>query len=273
MKSRRTWLVTGSSRGLGQAIATAALLRGDNVALASRDPARCAALVARFPDNALAVALDVADPDAAPAAVGAVEERFGGLDVLVNNAAFAVVGAIEEVSRAEYQEIFEVNLFGAIEAARAALPLLRKAPAARILNISSIGGMVGSARWGYYCSTKFALEGLSEALAREVAPFGIAVIIVEPGRFDTAFSASAITTQNSMPEYRQQAPADAQPLPDRGDPARAAEIILKAVDMPAPPLRLPLGADAYQRIMRKLQKMQGEIASWEAEGSNTAYRR
>lgn len=273
---RRTWLITGATGGFGRAIAEALLSRGDAAVLAARAPERLAELVTRYPDHAVAVALDFADPAGLRAIVACAETRFGGLDVLVNNAGYGLVGAIEETEPDEYRPLFEANLFGIIELSRAALPALRRSDKARIVNVSSVGGIVATAGFSSYNATKFAVEGFSEALALEVGAMGIAVIIVEPGAFRTKVLTGLAEARRRMPAY------EAMVGPSRtyrtsadgrqgGDPARGARAILQAVDAPRPPLRLPLGADAFRRIREKLARQCGELDAWEAIGGDTSF--
>ncbi len=211
----RTWLITGCSSGLGRVLAEAVAGRGDHVVATARDPSALSALQGRFPDRVRTAVLDVSRPETAAAAVELARRTFGGLDVLVNNAGYGLIGGVEETEPHEYRPMFEVNLFGLIETTRAALPALReraggeragdrseRRPGGRIVNLSSGAGIAGSAGSGFYCATKFAVEGFSEALAEEVAPFGIRVVIVEPGPFRTDFlGRSIIEASRNMPEY------------------------------------------------------------------------
>ena len=182
----RSWLITGCSTGFGRSLAEAVLARGDNAVVTARKPATLANLVERYPATARAIELDVTRCSDAVAAVALAEEAFGRLDVLVNAAGYALLGAIEEAAPEEYRALFETNVFGVIETTRAALPALRRRRGSRIVNFSSVGGLVATAGFGIYNATKFAVDGLSEALALEVAPLGISVIIVQPGAFRTS---------------------------------------------------------------------------------------
>jgi NAD(P)-dependent dehydrogenase (short-subunit alcohol dehydrogenase family) len=189
--SEKVWFLTGASRGFGLEIARKILSRGDRVVATAR---RAGQIAANFPDAGdalLAVDLDVTNGDQAAQAVQAAVDKFGRIDVLVNNAGRGLLGAVEEASDASVRAVYEVNVFGALTVQRAVLPVMRRQRSGHIINISSVGGLQGSAGWGIYCSTKFAVEGFSEALAQEVKPLGIAVTIVEPGYFRTDFLAVA----------------------------------------------------------------------------------
>ena len=272
----RRWLVTGASKGLGRAIAEAALARGDAVVLAARNPAPVAGLVAQHPDTARAVTMDVADADSRARGVAAAEAAFGGIDVLVNNAGYVVLGAVEEVPPADYRPVFETNLFGAVEVMRLLLPGMRARRHGRVVSMSAMGGIVASAGIGYYCATKFALEAVSEAVAAEVASLGIKVTIVEPGNFRTEVIRARVVGGRREPDYDE----TAGPLLRRfagahgtqpGDPRRLAAAVLAVVDMPEPPLRLPLGQDAVTRIREKLARVERDVAAAEAVAVATAF--
>lgn len=221
--------------------------------------------------------LDVTRQGEAAAAVARAEEAFGGLDVLVNNAGFGFVGAVEESDPHEYRPIFETNLFGLIETTRAALPALRRFGGGRIVNFSSVGGITGRQGFGVYNATKFAVEGLSEALAEEIAPFGIAVIIVEPGAFRTDFLGRSISTaSNRLAAYEDTSGktrefSEANNGAQAGNPRRAIEVLLEAIDSPIPPLRLPLGKDAFARIRAKVEKLDADVAAWESKAARTGF--
>jgi NAD(P)-dependent dehydrogenase (short-subunit alcohol dehydrogenase family) len=278
----KTWLITGCSSGFGRILAEAALARGDQVMLTARRLDSIADLAARYPQTSKALALDVTRPGAPADVVTATEAAFGGLDILVNNAGFGLMGAVEEVEPDEYRPMFETNVFGLIEMTRAALPLLRRtaarhggAKSGRIVNFSSVGGMTGRMGYGLYNASKFAVEGLSEALAIEVAPHGIAVTIVEPGAFRTQFLAGSIAAaRKRLPDYEATSGAtrnfSAQANGKQpGDPHRGVAVILQAIDATEPPLRLALGKDAYGRIREKLAKVAADMTTWEAAATAT----
>ncbi|MFG3341469.1 SDR family NAD(P)-dependent oxidoreductase [Glycomyces sp. NPDC048151] len=247
-----TWIITGTTRGLGRSLAAAALADGHNVVAAVRDPARTADLAAAHPGRFAAVAHDVTDTAAAPGLVEAALDRFGRIDVLVNNAGRAVVGAVEEVDDARLRDLMALHLFGPAALVRAALPAMRAQGSGTIVQMSSQGGRISFPGVAAYSASKFALEGWSESLAGEVAPFGIRVMIVEPSRFRTGFHGSlefaeaAEAYGDGLAAVR----ADMAGVDGRqeGDPDKAARIIADLVNGDELPLRLPLGAEAVLRL-------------------------
>jgi NAD(P)-dependent dehydrogenase (short-subunit alcohol dehydrogenase family) len=245
----KVWLITGSSRGLGRALADAVLADGNRLVATARKPAELADLAERYGDQVRTVALDVTDGNAAKNAVAAAVGAFGRLDVLVNNAGYADVGSIEDTDDAVFRAQIETNLFGVINVTKAAIPVMREQGAGHIIQISSIGGRTNAPGIAPYQTAKWAVEGFSGVLAKEVGPLGIMVTIVEPGGFRTDWAGSSMTVRQSRPEYDRTIGAmirfreshnGAQP----GDPARAALAILKIVAADDPPLRLLLGSDA-----------------------------
>jgi NAD(P)-dependent dehydrogenase (short-subunit alcohol dehydrogenase family) len=264
----KTWLITGCSSGLGKQLAEAVAGRGDRLVATARSVDAVQALCDRFPDTVRGIALDVTQPGAAAEAVALAESAFGGLDILVNNAGFGFVGAIEEGEPSEYRPVFEANVFGLIETTRAALPALRKREGACIVNLSSGAGIAGSAGNGIYNATKFAVEGLSEALAAELRPLGLNVIIVEPGPFRTEFlGRSIVTAAREIPAYASTAHARRHYRRTNngrqaGDPAKAVAVMLQAIDAEHPPLHLPLGPSAHAIAERKLERFRADIAAW-----------
>jgi NAD(P)-dependent dehydrogenase (short-subunit alcohol dehydrogenase family) len=274
----KTWLITGCSTGFGRLLAQAALERGDQVVATARDPATLSDIAKAFPKTARTTALDVTKAGASEKAVALAMDAFGRLDVLVNNAGFGFIGAIEEATPDEYRPMFETNIIGLLETTRAALPALRKtATGGRIVNMSSGAGIKGLQGSGHYNATKFAVEGISEALAQEVAPFGIAVIIVEPGPFRTDFLGRSISlAKKEMPEYAGTAGVfrtfrannDGKQV---GDPDKAVKVILKAVDSEKPPLHMPLGARAYALARTKIAEFTQDLDAWEAVAKATDY--
>lgn len=264
----RTWLITGASRGFGALIAEQALQAGDAVIATARKPAD---IVARLGEhsNLLAVQLDVTREADAHQAVAEGVKRFGRIDVLVNNAGFGVLGAVEETSAAETERLFATNVFGVLNLVRAVLPHMRRQRAGHIINISSIGGYQAYMGWGVYGSTKFAVEGITEALHQELSPLGIHATVVEPGFFRTDFldEHSLVKTALELPDYDEtvgavrrfaQSANHAQP----GNPARLALAILELVNAPNPPQRLPLGSDTVARIEAKHQLVERELTEW-----------
>jgi NAD(P)-dependent dehydrogenase (short-subunit alcohol dehydrogenase family) len=248
----RTWLITGSSRGLGRALAEAVLADGHRLVATARNPDDVADLVERYPDRARAVALDVTDRAQAAAAVRATVDAFGSLDVLINNAGYANVNSIEDFDEDDFRAQVETNLWGVINVTRAALPVLREQRSGHVINVSSVGGRTVAAGLGPYQTSKWAVEGFSGVLQLEVAPLGIHVTIVEPGGFDTDWAGASMTSHDLREEYeasigwRRQYRSEAFTPP--GDPAKAAQAILRISELPEPPLRLLLGSDAYEVV-------------------------
>ncbi|TCP29528.1 oxidoreductase [Sphingomonas sp. BK235] len=261
----RTWLITGCSSGFGHRLALAAARRGDQVIATARDVRTIAAMAEPFEGRLITLRLDVTDRGEAEAAVAKAVEIFGGFDVLVNNAGYALFGAIEEGTPEEYRPLFDVNVFGLIETTIAALPVLRRSRGT-IVNMSSGAGIAGRGGGGYYHATKFALEGISEALADELAPFGIRVLIVEPGPFRTDFLGRSIAmTARQMPEYAASSRRHYRDTNDghqAGDPDKAVAVILAAVDAKDAPLHLPLGGAAHAIAERKLAAFRRDLDAW-----------
>jgi NAD(P)-dependent dehydrogenase (short-subunit alcohol dehydrogenase family) len=258
--AQKVWFITGASRGFGKEWATAALERGDSVAATARDTATLAELVDRFGDRILPLELDVTDREADFAAVTEAFNYFGRLDVVVNNAGYGHFGFIEEITEAEARAQLETNLFGALWVTQAALPFLREQGSGHIVQVSSIGGISAFPLVGIYHASKWALEGFSQALAQEVAGFGVKVTLVEPGGFSTDWSGSSSSTSAPLDDYaeahEQVAAARRARLGQPGDPAASAAALLQVVDAEEPPLRVffgtaPLGiakADYASRI-------------------------
>ncbi len=241
----KTWFITGTSRGFGREWAIAALDRGDKVAATARDTSSLGDLVAKYGDAILPIQLDVTDRDADFAAVRQAYEHFGRLDIVINNAGYGHFGLVEELSEQDIRAQLETNLFGALWVTQAALPHLREQGSGHIIQVSSIGGISAFPMVGAYHASKWGLEGLSQALAQEVAPFGIHVTLIEPGGYDTDWAGSSAKHSAELPAYtgvREQAmKARAQRVSAPGDPAATREAILKIVDAGRPPLRVFLG--------------------------------
>lgn len=274
--SGRVWLVTGGSSGFGRKISEAALARGDKVAATARRVERLKDLVGQAPERAHAIALDVTDPEGVRRAVDEVLERFGRVDVLVNNAGHGQVGAVEETTEQELREIFDVHVFGPAALVRAVLPVMRRQGTGAIVQMSSFGGQVAYPGFSAYCATKFALEGFSEALAPEVAPFGIKVLIVEPGAFRTGFSGGALAQSREMLEYAGTVGPTREMITgidgtQPGDPAKAARAIMTALDSEDAPLRLLLGADAVEGVRGKLDSVRADLERWETVSVSTGF--
>jgi NAD(P)-dependent dehydrogenase (short-subunit alcohol dehydrogenase family) len=265
----RTWFITGASTGFGRLLAEEVLKAGGKVIATARKLDKVADLEQQFPQTAKALALDVTDAGQIDSVVTQAFAQFGQVDVLVNNAGYGVAGAIEEVSEAEFMPMFETNVFGLIRVTRAFLPHLRKQRSGHILNLSSIGGLIGGQGFGFYNSSKFAVEGLSEALAAELAPLGIKVTLIEPGPFRTDFlGRSGVLAATRIPDYDNTAGNARKYFAENdgkqpGDPLRAVHAMMEVVESPNPPLRLLLGKSALQRLRGKLDTWQKEVAAWE----------
>jgi NAD(P)-dependent dehydrogenase (short-subunit alcohol dehydrogenase family) len=261
------WFITGCSTGFGRHLATHVLELGYRVVVTSRDPEDVQDL-AELGDT-LILKLDVTDSSQAEAAVKAAEDHFGGIDVLVNNAGIGYFAAVEESDETEVRKMFDVNVFGLSRMIHVVLPGMRKRRTGYIVNLSSIAGLRSFPALGYYNSTKFAVEGLSEALWQEVEPLGIKVMLVEPSGFRTDWAGrSANETQHQIADYAETAEKNIRQLRaisgnQDGDPARAAAAIVKAVESPSPPHRLLLGNDSYDGAMAKLDELREEFAAWE----------
>ena len=272
----QTWLITGSARGLGRALAEAVLEAGHNLVATARAPEQLADLAERFADTMVAAALDVTDEHAATYAVALAVERFGGLDTLVNNAGYGDVAPIEHTSVESFRRQIETNLFGTIIVTKAAIPLFRQRRSGRFIQISSIGGRAGAIGRGAYSAAKFGVEGFSEVLAQELRPFGVHVTIVEPGGFRTDFAGVSTMIEDGPPDYaetvgivaaRQRAYDGNQP----GDPAKAANAILALAALPAPPLRLVLGSDAFERADTMDKARIDELHQWRTLSCSTDF--
>jgi NAD(P)-dependent dehydrogenase (short-subunit alcohol dehydrogenase family) len=273
----RVWLITGASSGFGQALTEAALAAGDTVVAAARRPEVLDSLAAAHPDRMVPVALDVTDPARITAVVAEVLLWYGRIDVLVNNAGRGLVGAVEESTDRELRDLMELHFFGPAELTRAVLPHMRRQGSGAIVQMSSMGGRFSFAGVGAYSATKFALEGLSEALALEVAPFGIKVLIVEPGAFRTGFAGGGALQQSAaIPAYEETVGPVRATLPSTdgkqpGDPAKAAAAILAAMEAKETPLRLPLGNDAADAIFAHLRASREETSAWETVSRSTDF--
>ena len=266
--AERVWLVTGASRGFGRALCDAVLDRGERLVATARGRDFVERFEREHPE-ALAVTLDVTDPAQAGAAVEQALGRFGRLDVVVNNAGYGHFGAVEELTEDALRQQLEVNLFGVINVTRAVLPALRRQRSGHLVQMSSLNGIEGMVGAGYYCAGKFAVEGLSESLAAEVAHLGIRVTIVEPGPHRTGFaSPESARVADPIEDYAESVGRARQAFAELdgtqpGDPARAAQAIVAAVDADDPPLRLPLGQMALDHIRARLGGQLEELARWE----------
>ncbi|MFG3520829.1 oxidoreductase [Nocardia nova] len=277
MTTDHVWFITGTSSGFGRAIAEAVLADGGSVVATARKTESLADLRDRAPERVLVAQLDVTDPASITAAVEEARVRFGRIDVLVNNAGYGLRGALEECDDEQLRALMETNVWGLISVTKAVLPLMRAQRSGHIVQLSSVGGVRARLGGTPYALSKFAVEGLSEGLSYEVAPFGIKVTIVEPGPFRTDFAGRSIQWAESMPEYapvfaeereRFQAQDGAQP----GDPARAAAAVLRAVAMDEPPLRLPLGPEAFAGIRATLTQRLADLDELEPWAADTGFR-
>jgi NAD(P)-dependent dehydrogenase (short-subunit alcohol dehydrogenase family) len=270
------WLITGSSRGIGRSLAEAVLAAGHKLVATARKPEQLADLVQKYGEQVRAVALDVADSAAARSAIQEAVSAFGRLDVVVNNAGYGDVASVEDVTEEDFRAQIETNFFGVVNVTKAALPVLREQGGGHIIQISSIGGRAGSPGLSAYQSAKWAVEGFSEVLSKEVAPLGIKVTIVEPGGFRTDWGSSSMTVHKWRAEYDQTLGLLTEwrrkhQGNERGNPAKAAEVILRVAEMPEPPLRLLLGSDAvYLAGLVAAQRAAGD-AQWKELSLSTDY--
>ncbi|MFE3504264.1 oxidoreductase [Kitasatospora sp. NPDC059160] len=273
----KVWLITGANSGFGQAIAEAALAAGDTVVAAARRPEALAEPAAAHPGRLVPVRLDVTDQEQILAVVAETVQRHGRIDVLVNNAGRGVIGAVEETTDAELRDLMELHFFGPAALTRAVLPHMRARGTGAVVQMSSMGGRFSFPGVGAYSATKFALEGLSEALAQEVAGFGIKVLVVEPGSFRTGFAGGGALAHSAPIEaYEPLVGPVRTGLPDSdgkqpGDPAKAAAAILAALAAERTPLRLALGTDAVDAVLGNLDGARKEAEAWAAVGRGTDF--
>ena len=266
----RVWFITGASTGFGRVLAEEVLKAGGSVVATARKLEQVASLEHDYPERARTLRLDVRKPDEVEAAVAAAIASFGRIDVLVNNAGYGVAGAIEEVDEAEFGPMFETNVFGLLRVTKAVLPHLRAQRSGHVLNLSSIGGLIGGPGIGYYNASKFAVEGLSEALAGELAPLGIRVTVIEPGPFRTDFlGRSGVIAKQEIADYAESAGKmrtyfSEQSGKQKGDPLRAAHAMMNVVESDNPPVHLLLGASALTRFRTKLDQWQKDLSAWES---------
>ncbi|CCH55583.1 short-chain dehydrogenase/reductase SDR [Fibrisoma limi BUZ 3] len=279
MDKQQVWFITGASKGFGLELVKQLLQQGHQVAATSRDAAELRRVVTIGSANFLPMAVDLTTEASVREAIQATIDQFGRIDVVVNNAGFGQLGSLEELSDQEARSNFEVNVFGTLNVIRQVMPHLRKQQSGHILNFSSIAGIIGSfPGWGIYCATKFAVEGLSEALAAEAAPFGVKVTIVAPGYFRTNFlkSGSIQLAKDKLDEYTlvreseayhdQLQRANTQP----GDPVKGASALIRIAAEANPPLHLLLGDDAYSLAEMKIKALQEDMTQWKALSQSTA---
>ena len=263
----KVWLITGASTGLGRVLAEQVLAGGGQVAATARKPEQLALLREKYGQAAMVLALDVTVQGSVDEAVDQAYAHFGRVDVLVNNAGYGLVGAIEEADEAEVRREFETNVFGLLRVTRAVLPGMRERRAGHILNLSSIGGLIATPGLGYYNASKFAVEGLSEALAGELKPLGIHVTVVEPGPFRTDFlGRSGVISATRIADYEATAGNARKYFTEndgkqKGDPVRAAQAMMAAVEAAEPPRHLLLGQSAWERMSARVELWQKDLAA------------
>lgn len=263
------WFITGCSTGLGRALAQRVLEHGHRAVVTARRTDQISDIVADYSANALAVALDINDHTQVDAAIAQADEQFGGIDVLVNNAGYGYLAAVEEGDEQDIRDMFETNFFSLAALIRKVLPGMRARNSGHIINISSVGGLVGAASSGFYNATKFAVEGLSEALAKEVEPLGIRVTAIEPGPFRTDWAGRSLKqAKHPIAAYADTAAARRAQITgysgkQAGDPVRAADAIIKVVESDDPPHNLILGKNGLERVRAKLAALMQSIDDWE----------
>ena len=271
------WFITGCSTGFGREFARAALAHGFRVVATARDPNTLDDLIAGHEGNAIALALDVTNSDQIKHAVSEAERVFGRIDVLVNNAGYGYLAAVEEGEEKDIRAMFEANFFGLAAMVRAVLPGMRARRHGYIVNVASVGGIVGFAGSGYYAATKFAVEGLSEALASEVAPLGLRVLLVEPGPFRTDWAGRSLKQSPIfITDYEQTAGKRRRGMAQYsgtqpGDPARAVEAVIKALQSPEPPQHLVLGREGFENVERQLKSELEQIGLWKETSFSADY--
>ncbi|KAB2703280.1 oxidoreductase [Brucella lupini] len=272
-----TWLITGCSTGLGKSFARAALKAGFNAVITARNTQALDELAAAYPKTALATTLDVTDTAAVARVVKQAEERFGAIDVLVNNAGYGYRGAVEEGDDREVADLFATNFFGTVAMIKAVLPGMRARRSGTIVNLSSIAGRLAAPGSGYYSASKFAVEGMSDALRKELAPLGIRVIVVEPGAFRTDFAGRSLhQAKASIDDYASTAGTrrkenDTTDGTQQGDPARGARVLVDVVGRTDPPFRLLLGSDAVKNARAELDAQRAELEAWEDISTSTDF--
>ncbi len=274
----KTWFITGASTGLGRTLAETALRHGDNAVVTARSVAALDGLVERHPHQVLPLALDLTAPAGIEPALSSALERFGAIDVLVSNAGYGLLAALEETGDAHLERNLETNLIGPLRLIRAAIPLLRQQGHGHIITISAIAAFANELGFSVYGAAKAGLEAASEALAGELAPFGIAVTVVVPGPLRTDFIGRSLETVARMPVYQATVGKFAAFLSaidgkQPGDPVKAAEAIYGVAGLPKPPFRLVLGGYAYDKFEKKLQVLEAELQAWKAVGLPTDHPR
>lgn len=272
-----TWLITGCSTGLGRAFAEEALKHGHNVVVTARDVGKVRDIAEAHPDTALAVALDVTSGNQVTAAVEAAEERFGAIDVLINNAGYGYRAAVEEGQDEDVRQLFETHLFGTVRTIKAVLPGMRARRSGTIVNLSSIGARISPEGSGYYAAAKAAIEALTLSLRKEAAPLGITAMVVEPGGFRTDFAGRSLTqAAEPIADYadtagRRRKEHDTAHGTQPGDPAKAAAALIQAIESDQPPYMLLLGNDASDGFRAALDALRTEADAWEPLSRSTDF--
>lgn len=276
-QSKRNWFITGCDKGMGLAIAKAALENGDTVAVTLLEKGKKSELAATYGDRVNSYHLDITDSAAIKETVAQIVQDMGNIDVLVNNAGYGIVGSAEETSEKDYRDVFDVNVFGMMEVTRHVLPQMRAQKSGHIINIASLAGFVGLPGMTAYCASKFAVEGYSEALAKEVAPLNVKVTIIEPGGFRTDFAGGSLKqTPSRIPEYRETSEAYSNRVKARhgvqpGDPARLGLALVHIVQQAEPPGRLPLGEDALANVTEKTASLMAGFERWTELSLSTSF--
>jgi len=276
--SNKTWLITGCSSGLGKAFAEEVLAYGYNAVVTSRNPKDIQDIVTDYPETALGLALDVTDKDQITNAVKQTKQKFGGIDILLNNAGYGFRGAVEEANEQEMHNLFDTNFFGTVHMIQAVLPVMREQRSGTIFNVSSIAGRFSNPASGYYSATKYAIEGMSDALLKEVSPLGIKVIVVEPGAFRTDFAGRSLTgAKKEISDYDETAGKrrkenDETHGTQPGDPKKAAQAIIKIEKEKQPPFRFLMGSDAIEIIQKELKQQMKELEDWKEISLTTDFK-
>lgn len=276
-KAKKTWLITGCSTGLGRAFAEEVLASGDNVVVTARKATDLKAFREDYPETAQIEALDVTNPQQVTAVVTRAKERFGAIDVLLNNAGYGLRGAVEEAASEEIRAVFETNFFGTVRMIQAVLPSMREAGSGTIVNVSSIAGRFAMPGSAFYAASKFAIEGMSDALRKEVAPFGIRVVVLKPGAFRTDFAGRSLTGASlELSAYdhtvgKRRKKNDVSHGTQPGDPQKAARALIDVVGRAEVPFRLLLGKDAIKLTRAELRDQSRELEAWLEVSSSTEY--